>query len=122
MWAPGCAQSVLEIQLQAQGEGSRAWKFVVKIERVEVVILISDVEQAECDLGFAMQKSVTGKRVELPEISTRFAGGVSAVALAIPIGFFLGKETAGMVVNCRQTHLLQSPLGPLLWYYRIINI
>lgn len=115
--------SLLEIQLQAHGQGSRARKLVVKVERVQIVILAGDVEQADCEFSFSMQETVTGKRVELPEIITRFTGGgVAAVVLTIPIGLSPGKETAGMIVNRRQTQLLQNPLRPLAWYYWIGNI
>ena len=94
-------ESVLKTQLQAQGEGSRTRKFVVKVERVEIVVLAGDIEQTERDFGFSARKTITDKRVELPEVSARFTGGVAAVALTVPLGLFLGKETAGMVVNRR---------------------
>ena len=119
-WTPTFGRG-LKTQLQAQGERSAARQFVVKIQRVEIVILIGDVEQAERDLGFSMQKSVTDKRIELPEVSARLAGRVPAVALRIPERFSAGKEAAGMIVNRRQTQLLQNPPGPLTWYNWVIN-
>src|ERR1035441_4563871 len=88
-------ESVLKTQLQAQGEGSRTRKFVVKVERVEIVVLAGEVEQTEHDFGFSARETVTDKRVKLPEVSSRLTGYVAAVVLAIPIGLFLGKETAG---------------------------
>ena len=114
----GCG---LKTQLQAQGERSAARQFVVKIQRVEIVILIGDVEQAERDLGFSMQKSITDKRIELPEVIAWFCGLVAFVALRLPERFSSGKETAGMIVNRRQTQLMQNPLGPLTWYNWVIN-
>jgi len=71
-------------------------------------------------LGFSTRETVTDKRVELPEVSARLTGDVTAVVLMIPLGLFLGKETAGMIVNRRQTHLLQNPLRPLLWIDSLI--
>ena len=110
---------MLKTQLQAQCERPAARQFVVKIERVEVVVLAGEVEQTERDFGFSTRKTITDKRVELLEVSARFT---TAVVLTIPLGLFPGKETAGMIVNRRQTHLLQNPLGSLTWYYWIFNI
>jgi len=84
----------LEIQLHAHGQGARARKFVVKVERIQIVILAGDVEQAEREFGFSMQETVTGKRVELPEVRARLTG-VAAVVLTIPIGFSPAKKPQG---------------------------
>src|SRR5579862_1622596 len=89
----------LEIQLQTYEQGARAREFVEKIERVQAVILIGEIEDAEGDLTFTMQKTIAGKCIHLPEITTRLSRIVSAVALIIPISLSLGKEAAGMVVN-----------------------
>jgi hypothetical protein len=44
----------LKTDLQAHGKGPAAGQFVVKIERVEIVVLVGEVEQGERDLGFSM--------------------------------------------------------------------
>lgn len=52
------AQFALEIQLETHEQRARARHFVVIIQRVEIVILIGDVEQTQRDLAVAMQKTV----------------------------------------------------------------
>ena len=110
---------MLKTKLQAQGERSAARQFVVEIERVEFVILVGDVEQAERDLSFPMRETITDKCIQLPEVIARFSGVVSAVVLRVPMGLGLGVETAGMIVNHDQIHLVENTLQTLLrWKIR----
>ena len=104
-WLRGSAALPLKIDLQAHGERPAAGQFVVKIERVELVVLVRDVEQSEGDLGFPARETVTGKRIELPEGITRLTGIVDIV-LRVPIGLSLGKETTGMIIDREQIHLI----------------
>jgi len=79
------SQTRLKIDLQAQGKGPAARQFVVEIQRVEVVVLVSDIQQAERHFGFSLQKPVTDKRIQLPEIITGFSGCFVNVVLNVPM-------------------------------------
>ena len=48
--------------------------FVIKIQRLEIIILIGDVQQAEGDFRPAVPEAVAGIGVELPEIIAGFGG------------------------------------------------
>ena len=61
-WQPGRlplpSGHLLKTELQAHGKGPAARQLVVKVERIEAVVLVGEVEQGERDLGFpAIRKS-----------------------------------------------------------------
>ena len=102
----------LKINLQPNGNGAGAGQFVVNVQRVEMVILSSHVEQAGGQFRLAVEETPAGKEVELPEVVARFGGsggiGIAAVALIEPQGLALGKKSAGMIVNRGQVQLVAA--------------
>ncbi len=103
----------LKINLQAQGEGPAARQISVNVERVELVVLVGEIEHAKRNFGFPVQEPVTGKRIPLPKIITGFSGGLANVVLNVPMGVRLGKETTGMIEHREQIHLFENAVQSL---------
>src|SRR5450755_1079297 len=89
--------AVSEVQPQARDEGATARKFRMKVERIEPVIRVEQVEHTDPQLRAPAWKPVARRQILLPEIRTGQRGVVAEVALPVPRGFPLGKDAAGMI-------------------------
>src|SRR5262245_33565222 len=91
---PTLQPAASKIELQARRQRSFPRQFVIEIERVQPVILIGDIQQAEANFRDPIGKAVAGKQVQLPEIVARNIRGVAAVRLNQPERVELAEETA----------------------------
>jgi hypothetical protein len=91
--------SLSEVHSQAHGECSLVGIFLVKVERVQVVILTADVEQSDSQFRLVVKKSVAGERVKLPEIIIWQNWRVTGIALLIPQCFCPEEKIGWMIVD-----------------------
>ena len=101
-----------EVQLEADGHRSLPGKIVVEVERVELIILIRDVEEADLYLGCAVKEAIACVEVELPEIRVGKTG--VAVVLSSPQSLKLAKEAARVIIIRVKGDLLQSRVYVLI--------
>src|SRR5258705_9174106 len=81
----GSADS-LEIELQTNGQRPLAGQFIVEGQRVQAIILVGQVQQAQTRLDSALQQAVSDVKIELPEVVSGEVGRVTAVGLLRPNG------------------------------------
>ena len=74
----------LKVESEAGNKHSFPGKFLVEVERIELVVLVGQVEDPQLDLGAALIESIAGKGIELPEIISRNIGGITAIGLLRP--------------------------------------
>src|SRR5213075_2534823 len=79
-----------------------------EIERVQFVIAIGQVQDADPRLDMAVQKTPADKGIELPEIVSGSIGQITLVALVKPKRLDAAEESGGMVVIARQFQLMQN--------------
>ena len=98
----------LEIQLEADGQSSLAREFVIECQRVQAVVSISQIEQADSHLGPPLQEAITEVEIVLPEIIARNIGRITAIGLLGPDSIKLPKESATMLVDSKKPDLMES--------------
>jgi len=98
----------LEIELQTREQRAGSGQLRVKIERVEFVILIADVQQSELDFGHAPRKAVTDEGIKLPEIIAGQGSRIACIGLSRPDGFHFAEEAARVVKESVKIYLLQG--------------
>src|SRR5689334_455252 len=57
-----------EFETEPRHEGPLPRQFVIKIQRIQLVVLIGEIEHADGDLRPALPQTVAGKRVELENL------------------------------------------------------
>src|SRR5687767_7632924 len=80
----GNSSKRLKVETQAQQKGAIAGQFRSEIQRVDSVILIGEVQEADTHFGLQARESVTRGHIELPEIVPGEVGRVTLVRLAGP--------------------------------------
>ena len=83
------------------------WRLGVKIQWVEPIILVGQVEHTEGYFRLAAPEAVTSQHVELPEFITRLRGIGIDVILRVPARFTFRKKAAGMIVDRVKIYLMQ---------------
>ena len=78
-------------------ECSFAREFQIIRQRIQFVIAIIEIEQAQANFGVAFRKTVASKNVELPEIIAGFVRTIASITLRPPDGFGFRKKSAAMI-------------------------
>src|SRR5688572_13474231 len=98
-----------EVKSKTGVEHSLAWKFGIQVYRVQLVILIRNVQNANARLGVAAQEAVADVGVELHEVFIFEVAEVATIFLSGPDGVALCEEATGQIVNSGECRLLQQP-------------
>src|SRR5262249_7645196 len=77
-------------------------------ERIEPIILVGDVQQANARFSVTIEKAVADENIELPKIITGQVRRISVIALSVPKRFSLAEKAGGMIVNRKQVQLMQN--------------
>jgi len=83
------------------------WQFSIKIQRVQLIILIAQIQQADLDLGVSPKETVSSIKIQLPEIVAWQRGSIAVIALQIPVALSASEETGGMIEQGKQGKLVE---------------
>src|SRR5437899_1812558 len=97
-----------EVKLEAARERPFARQLGIKIQRIEPVILIREIEHAQAHFRRAMTEAPAGENVELPEIIARLLRRVILIGLRGPDGFGLREKPVRMIVERVELHLMED--------------
>src|SRR5262245_48400209 len=83
-----------KVKPEASGKRPDAGQLGVQGKGVKPIVLIVDVQDADSHLGPALQETIAGKQVELPEVVSGDVGRVPVIGLERPNGVGLREEAA----------------------------
>ena len=97
-----------EIESETQQERAIARQLRVKIQRVQVVVLVGEVQQPYDHLGLSPRETVARVEVELPEIVPWQGRVIVVIGLLPPQRLGLSKPAPGMVEDRMEIERIQD--------------
>ena len=95
-------------------ERSFVGQFGRQVKRVELIVLVGEVQQAHGEFRVPSPKAVSGKSVELPEVVARKIGRVTAVALLVPDRLETEEKAGRVIDDSEKLQLMKNGLFVLL--------
>src|SRR5947209_1022694 len=89
-------------------------EFGRQVKRVEVVVLVGEIQQSHGEFRVPSPKTVTGKCVKLPEVVAREIRRVTTVALLIPDRLEAEEQARGVIDDSEELQLMKNGLFILL--------
>src|SRR5207247_803730 len=78
--------TALKADFEADYCGAFAWELGIKCQRIEAIVAIGKVENADADFYIAARKAIADEAVELPEIVAGLVWRIAGIALHAPDG------------------------------------
>ena len=84
------------------------------VKRVELIVLVGEVQQSHGEFRVPSPKAVSGKCVKLPEVVSGKIRRVTAVALLVPDRFETEEKARGVIDDSEKLQLMKNGLFVLL--------
>ena len=96
----------LKIKPETGGQRAMTWQVRREVERVQLIVLVGDIQQRQTRFNVALIKAPSDESIELPKIISGKIWCVSAIGLLRPERLRSAKEARGMIEQREQIHLV----------------
>src|ERR1043166_6528580 len=86
-----------KVNFDARVKDALARQLEIIRQRIQLVIPIAEIQNAEANFGVPIGETIPGEQIELPEIVTRLIGAIAAIRLAVPERISLGEKSARQI-------------------------
>ena len=103
-----------EGESKADRQSSFVRQFGRQVKRVEVIVLVGEIQQSHGEFRVPSPKAVSAKDVELPEVIARKIRRVTTVALLVPDRLETEEKAGGVIDDSEKLQLMKNRLFVLL--------